>query len=290
MQKLHSELFIDGGDPQETILANTLLKTKKPEWHIGIGGQTTNPTLVAKNPDIQKYIASGKKLTQSEALSEYKKIVTAVSVVTKGPISIQVIADLQTSKEDMLSQARVYKNWIPNGVVKFPCTHEGLAAAEIFCVEYPVNITLNFSLLQAAAVYEATKNAKHRVFISPFVGRIDDRGENGMELIAQEMDLYVQSDHHVDVLTASVRTISHLMYALWLKSPAITIPFKVFEAWSKLEFELPSDNYVYDFKDLKKLPQEKVVLGQNWQSYDLTHPLTTSGLEKFMSDWQSLLS
>ena len=119
IMKLNSQLFLDGGDPEETKAANELLKTGKPEWGIGIQGQTTNPTLVAKNPDVQKYIASGKRLTQSEALAEYKKIVMAVAEVTKGPISIQVIGDQSTTKEDMLAQARVYKEWIPNGVVKF---------------------------------------------------------------------------------------------------------------------------------------------------------------------------
>ncbi len=148
-----SLLFIDGGDPQETQKADALLKQKKPEWNLGIGGQTTNPTLVSKNPDIAAYIASGKKLAPSEALAQYRKIVEAIAKVTSGPISIQVIGDENTTAEDMLGQARVYKDWIPNGVVKFPATLNGLAAAEIFCEVYPENITLNFSQAQAAAVY-----------------------------------------------------------------------------------------------------------------------------------------
>lgn len=289
MQQLSSELFIDGGDPQETVAANQLLKEKKPEWHIGIGGQTTNPTLVSKNPDIQKYLAMGKKLTQTEALAEYKKIVTAVAAVTHGPISIQVIADGTTPKEEMLKQAQVYKSWIPNGVIKFPCTTEGLAAAQIFCKEFPVNLTLNFSLLQAAAVYEATKGAKHRVFLSPFVGRLDDRGENGMQLIEDELALYREGDGHVSVLTASVRSLNHLLYALALKSPAITIPFKVFKEWGEGGFELPNDTFKYEVGNLKPLPPMPVQLGRDWRGYDLSHPLTDAGLEKFMSDWNSLL-
>jgi len=290
MIKPVSKLFIDGGDPQETVKANELLKTKRAEWRIGIQGQTTNPTLVAKNPDVQKYISSGKKLTQAEALGEYKKIVQSVATVTKGPISIQVIADQSTSSDEMLRQARVYKEWIPNGVVKFPCTTNGLAAAETFCQEFSVNITLNFSLSQAAAVYAATKSAKHLVFVSPFVGRLDDRGENGMQLIADEMDLYASSDHHVIVLTASVRTLDHLLYALFLKSPAITIPFKVFATWADQGFPLPDENYLYNAKDLKPLPKPVLDLGADWRSFDLSHPLTDSGLTKFMEDWQSLLN
>src|SRR5262249_45961143 len=150
----------------------------------------TNPTLVAKNPEIAARVAAGDKLTPEEALVEYRKIIEAVAAVTKGPVSIQVIGDKNTSSEELLRQARVYKEWIPNGVVKFPCTEKGLEAVETFCQEFPVNITLNFSQAQAAAVYQATRKAKHLVFISPFVGRLDDRGENGMDVIANEERMY----------------------------------------------------------------------------------------------------
>lgn len=288
MEKLQSELFIDGGDPKETIEANELLKTKKPEWGIGIEGQTTNPTLVAKNPQIQAYLAQGKKLSQSEVLEEYKKIVQAIAQVTKGPISIQVIADGTTKKDDMIAQANVYREWIPNGVIKFPCTTEGLAAAEELSLEYPVNMTLNFSVSQAAAIYEATKKAKHRVFISPFVGRLDDIGQNGMQLIDQELHLYSGGDGHVEVLTASVRSIDHLLYAILLKSPAITIPFKVFKSWGEQGFPLPDQDFAY-ISSLAPLKQDAVVLGQDWRSYNLHHELTDKGLAKFMEDWQLLL-
>src|SRR5690348_8003278 len=109
MQQLMSKIFMDGGDAEETRTADKLLRTIRPEWQRGIDGQTTNPTLVAKNPDIQKYLASGKKLTPTEALAEYRKIVEAVAKVTQGPISIQVIADQSTPADEMLRQARVYK-------------------------------------------------------------------------------------------------------------------------------------------------------------------------------------
>lgn len=289
MDKPQSELFIDGGDPQETLKANELLKTKKPEWGIGIQGQTTNPTLVAKNPDVQKYIADGKKLTPAEALAEYKKIVLAIAKVTSGPISIQVIADQNTVKEAMIAQAWVYKDWIPNGVVKFPCTYNGLDAASEFCQEFPVNITLNFSQNQAAAVYSATLNAKHRVFISPFVGRLDDRGENGMQVVENELRMYEAGDKHVDVLTASVRNLNHLLYALKLKSSAITIPYKVFSEWAQKGFQLPDENFHYETQNLKPIAYQDLVLGEDWTSYNLQHDLTDKGLEAFIRDWNSLL-
>ncbi len=284
-----SELFIDGGNPQETQAANDLLKSLRPDWQRGIDGQTTNPTLVAKNPDIQAYLRSGKRLTQTEALAEYRKIVETVAAVTSGPVSIQVIADQSTKADDMLSQARRYREWIPNGVVKFPCTAEGLAATEVFCQEFPVNITLNFTQSQAAAVYQATRNTKFRVFVSPFVGRLDDLAENGMDLIANELKMYAAGDGHVDVLAASIRNIQHLQYAIYLKSPAITIPFKVFQEWVDLGLPLPDNTFRYNPKSLKPIDYQEFTLDQDWRSFDLAHQLTDAGLTRFMQDWQGMI-
>lgn len=289
MQKLMSKIFIDGGDAEETRKADKLLRTIRPEWNRGIDGQTTNPTLVAKNPEIQEQLAAGKKLTPAEALVEYRKIIQAVAEVTKGPVSIQVIADQTTPSDDILRQARAYKEWIPNGVVKFPCTTNGLAAAEIFCQEFPVNITLNFSEAQAAAVYQATRRAKHLVFISPFIGRLDDRGENGMDLIVNELKLYRGGDGHVSVLTASVRSLPHLLYAIHLGSHAITIPMKTFQEWADQKFPLPDDNFTYDAGALKPIPYQPLTLDQDWRSYDLHHDLTDAGLKRFNEDWQKML-
>lgn len=289
MQQLMSKIFMDGGDPNETRAADELMRKLRPEWERGIDGQTTNPTLVAKNPDIQKHLASGGKLTHDEALAEYRKIVESIAAVTDGPISIQVIGDQTTPADEMLRQARVYKTWIPNGVVKFPCTEQGLAAAEIFCQEYPVNITLNFSEAQAAAVYQATRNARHLVFISPFVGRLDDRGENGMDLIVNELKLYRGGDGHVDVLTASVRSLDHLLDAICLQSPAITVPMKVFQQWADRKFPLPDDNFRYDAGDLKPIPYQNLPLDRDWRSYDLHHDLTDAGLARFAQDWQQIV-
>lgn len=278
---LSSLIFIDGGDPAETARARELL------GHID--GQTTNPTLVSKNPEVMRYLIDGKKLTQLEALAQYKKIVESVAKATDGPISIQVIADQSTSKEEMLRQARVYKDWIPSGVVKFPCTLYGLAAAEEFCLEGPLNITLNFSQEQAAAVHVATRNATHRVFISPFVGRLDDRGENGMDVVAHEMNMLTPVKSHVEVLTASVRKLDHIFYALQLKSHAITIPFKIFEKWADMKFMLALPSYHYDSGELTPIPYKEIPLNKEWQTYDLHHDLTDIGLTKFMEDWMSII-
>lgn len=288
---LPSLIFIDGGNPAETKQAKEIL------GHID--GQTTNPSLVAKNPEIMRFLVDGKKLTQTEAISEYKKIVEKVSKVTKGPVSIQVIADANTKKDEMLRQARVYRDWIPNGVVKFPCIPAGLAAAEEFCQEWSINITLNFSQEQAAAVYVATKKAKHRVFISPFVGRLDDRGENGMEVVANILKMYQKTassvqhlasseERSVEVLTASVRKLDHLFYALFLKSDAITVPFNIFQKWADTDFKQPLPSYRYDPGELMPIPYKELSLDRDWRDYNLQHDLTDAGVEKFMEDWNSI--
>lgn len=290
MDELKSRIFIDGGNPEETKQADRLMRSLRPDWNRGIDGQTTNPTLVAKNPEIQEQLASGKKLTVKTLLAEYRKIVEAIAAVTSGPISIQVIADQTTSAEEMLQQARVYKTWIPNGVIKFPCTEAGLAAAEIFCEEFPVNITLNFSQAQAAAVYQATRNAKYKVFISPFVGRLDDQGKKGMDLVANELKMYEGGDGHVQVLTASVRSLAMLLDAIYLESPAITVPMSVFQEWANYEFPLPADEFTYNVGSLKAIEfDEELTLDQDWRSYDLSHELTEAGLRRFTDDWQTLL-
>lgn len=281
-----SKIFIDGGDPEETKLADEMLK--KVGYH-GLDGQTTNPTLIAKNFSAKN---GGKKVSMDEAIAEYKRVVTEMSkTVTKGGISIQVIGDPATlTKDDMLSQARDRITWIPNGVIKFPCTKEGLEAVEVFCQEGPVNVTLNFSQEQAAAVYAATKTHNYDVFLSPFVGRLDDKGENGMAVIANELTMLGSlGDGHVQVLTASVRTSAHLMYALKLKSHVITMPFKVINEWVDAGAKTPGDDFVYDVPGLTDIPYRELTLDKDWREYDLSHPLTDAGVARFWEDWQSIV-
>jgi transaldolase len=182
-------------------------------------------------------------------------------------------------------------SWIPNGHVKFPSALEGLKAAEKAVKErMRVNMTLCFTQQQAAAVYAATQGAKcGDVFVSPFIGRLDDRGENGMDLIAHILKMYQRGDGHVEVLTASVRNIDHLLYALKLGSDIITAPFKVLKEWVERGLILPGNEYVYDPKGLKPIRYENVDLTKNWREFDIHHDLTVKGMEKFSSDWDSLI-
>lgn len=274
---LPSNIYIDGGDPQETREADALLK--KAGYH-GLDGQTTNPTLIAKRARGQ------------DPISFYRKTVEEMSrIIPEGKISIQVIGDPATlTAQDMLSQARDRITWIPNGVIKFPCTRPGLEAVEVFCQEGPVNITLNFSQSQAAAVYAATRAHNYDVYVSPFVGRLDDKGENGMDIIANELEMFALGDGHVQVLTASVRTLKHVQYALFLKSPVITISFKTFKEWADGGFILPGTDFLYDVPGLIGIPYRVLTLDKDWQDYDLSHPLTASGVARFWEDWKGIVS
>jgi len=279
--KISSKIFIDGGVVGETRQAKEMLGY--------LDGQTTNPTLIAKNLAAK---LGGKKISEEEALSEYKRIVQEISqIIPQGSISIQVFANIDTKAEEMLEQARERTRWILNASIKFPCTYEGLKAAEIACREIAINLDLNFSQSQAAAVYEATRDAKYPVFISPFVGRLDDIGENGMQVVANILKMYEDSDDHVEVLTASVRSIEHILYAIHLKSPIITIPFKTLMEWGNGGFRSPEVGYQYKPNKLAPIPYDEfITLGKDWQSYDLAHPLTYKGLQRFWDDWKSIVS
>lgn len=280
MRKIPSKIFIDGGVIEETRRAQELMGY--------LDGQTTNPTLIAKNLAAS---LGGKKLSKDEALEEYRRIVAGMSeIIPKGSISIQVFANKDTSVEEMVKQARERIKWIPNGSIKVPCTHEGIAAAEIICKEMPINITLNFSQSQAAAVYEATKGAKYPVFISPFVGRLDDKGENGMMVVDNILRMYKAGDHHVQVLTASTRNMDHILYALELGSDIITIPFKLFTEWVNKGFQMPEEDFEYTKPGLTPINfRTDITLGSPWQDYDLHHPLTDAGLQRFWDDWMSVV-
>src|SRR6516165_5742005 len=144
--KPKTKILVDGGDPEETLRVKQLLGF--------VDGQTTNPSLIAKNPEIQQRIASGHTLSPQEEKDEYRKIVQTISpLVGDAGVSIEVFADLDTSAEEMLAQGEEMFAWIPNAYIKYPCTHEGLRAAQLSVARHiRVNMTLCFSQKQAAAV------------------------------------------------------------------------------------------------------------------------------------------
>ena len=282
---LKTRIFLDGGDPDETREVVRLLGF--------LDGQTTNPTLISKNPRARHRLERGEKFTREEILDFYQETVGEISkLIPEGSISVEVYADHSTLAEAMLRQAKEMFSWIPNAHIKFPTSREGLKAAEQAVKNgMRVNLTLCFTQEQAAAVYAATKGAKRGdVFISPFIGRLDDKGENGMDLIDHILKMYQKGDGHVMVLTASVRKIDHLLYALKLGSDIITVPFNVLKEWNEKGLPMPQADYVYRPGNLKNIPFKEIDLIKNWQAYDIHHELTDQGMERFSADWNALIN
>lgn len=283
-RNLKSKIFLDGGDPGETKEALDLLGF--------VDGQTTNPSLIAKNPDAKKRIDRGDKFSNEEILHFYKDVVKNLStMIPDGSISIEVHADSTTSADDMVKQGKEMFTWIPNAHIKYPTNTAGLEAAERAVKEgMRINMTLVFQQGQAAAVYSATRGAKKGdVFLSPFVGRLDDRGENGMGFISNVIKMYGGGDGHVEVLTASVRTYDHMLYALQLGSDIITAPFKVLKEWGENGMPVPGDDYTYNAQGLKEIPYLDLDLKKNWREFDISHDLTDKGIVRFADDWNSLI-
>ena len=239
MAHTKTKILLDSGDSEETQRIRRLLGF--------LDGQTTNPSLIAKNPEVKKLVASEHGLSVREQMAEYRKIVEVISpLVGDGGVSIEVFAEENTTAGEMLDQAREMFTWVPNAFIKYPCTREGLRAAEQSVrSEIRVNITLCFSQAQAAAVYAATKGAKVPVYVSPFVGRLDDIGENGVDLIANIKRMYAAGDGHVAVLAASIRNLEQLLYCFLLETELVTVPAKVLDDWARNGFPMPDGDFKY---------------------------------------------
>lgn len=281
---MRSRIFLDGGNPAETREIISALDS--------LDGQTTNPTLIARNPYAKTRFEKGEKFTRREIMDFYRSVVTDISkLIPQGSVSIEVYADKNTTAEEMLKQAREMFTWIPNAHIKFPTTHVGLAAAEQSISEgMRVNITLVFTQEQAAAVHAATRGAKKgNVFVSPFVGRLDDIGENGMDLIKNIRQMYDEAVSHVELLAASIRSMEHFLSSLAYKADILTAPAKILKEWAVCRSQTPTDDRSLTPTDLKPIPYKTLDLLKDWREYDVSHPLTEKGIEKFAADWNALI-
>ena len=280
---LKTRILVDGGDPLETLRIRDLMGF--------VDGQTTNPSLIANNPEIRKRRASGRALTEREARDAYKEIVQLISpLVGVAGVSIEVFADLSTTAEEMLTQAREMYTWIPNAHIKFPCTVEGIRAAHIAVNEQmKVNLTLCFSQEQAAAVYAATLGTSVPVYISPFVGRLDDIGLNGVDLLANIQRMFLAGDGHVQVLAASIRTLEHLLYCVSAQVDLITVPAKILQQWAEKGFPLPSHGFSFASSG-SPIPYQEVDLGLPFTSFNVNHELTVKGIQRFVADYKATIS
>jgi len=210
------QLFIDSADTAEL---------REAAASGMIDGVTTNPSLIAK---------SGRKM--KEAIAEICSIIP-------GPVSAEAVA---TDVDGMLAEGRYLARIASNVVVKLPLTENGLRACRVLADEgIRVNVTLCFSAVQALLAAKAGA-----YFISPFVGRLDDKGVNGMDLIREIRKIYDNYGFATNILTASIRSLEHVRDAALAGSDCATLPPKIFAAMYK-------------------------------------HPLTDSGVAAFLKDWAS---
>lgn len=283
-ENLKTKIFLDGGDPKQTKEAINLLGF--------LDGQTTNPSLIAKNPSAQERIKRGSKFSKEEVKDFYNDVVRQISgLIPNGSVSIEVYADSSTKADAMLEEAKEMYSWIPNAHIKMPITKEGLKAAELAVNDgMRLNLTLCFDQEQAAAVYSATKGAKKGdIYVSPFVGRLDDKGINGMDLISNIIKMFRQGDGHVEVLSASIRNINHLLSSIWLGADIVTVPLKILKEWADIGLKIPDASYSYSVTGLNQIKFEDINLEQNWQQYNISHELTDRGLESFVKDWKAII-
>jgi transaldolase len=302
-KNLKTKIFLDSGDPKDT---------KEVLAFLGfLDGQTTNPSLIASNPETkahfekikagtrnigvqnvgaQNFEPTQRESLQKELLNFYKKIIQEIAeIIPKKSISIEVYADENTTTDQMFGQAVEMNSWIPNAHIKLPIIKNGLVVAQKLTAQgIKVNMTLCFTQEQAGAVYNATTGKKGDVFVSPFVGRLDDRGEDGMSLIENILKMYQKGDGHVEVLVASVRTIEHFMCALKLGADIITAPLKILKQWRELGMPIPDSDYAHK-TSLKNIEYQEIALDKNWSEYNIAHELTDKGLEKFAGDWNGLV-
>ena len=278
-----TRILLDSGDPDETVRIRGLLGY--------LDGQTTNPPLIASNPHVVKYLASGRRFTSHQESEEYRTIVQDISpLVGSAGVSIEVFADSTTSAEHMFEQGREMYAWIDNAYIKYPCTAEGIRAAQMSVASgMRVNMTLCFSQAQAAAVYSATKGTASPVYVSPFIGHLDGIGKPGIDLVKNIQRMFLQGDGHVLLLAASIRSLEHLVHCLSIEVDMVTVSASILSQWAIANFPVVGPPIMHAWTgDL--IPYETLDLEKPWESFDLSHALTTQGIERFAHDYEQALA
>lgn len=286
------KIFLDSGNPEDTKKAKSLLGF--------LDGQTTNPSLVLKHPEAQKYIADGKKFTQDELLAFYKQIIQKLDKQLAGPISVEIYADWETKAEIMLEQAREMKTWGKNIYIKFPTIPEGVKAANEFVKNGgSVNMTLVFDQQQAAAVYVATLPTFKPAFISPFVGRWDDRNFKGLDVIKNIVKMYRDFDkkrnehkNHIEILSSSIRHLTHFYGSIVFGADILTVPMNILEKWIQNERFIPDESYRPRTQGLRSIIYKEFPYHDDYTMYPIEQEkgsLLDEGLMKFSKDWNSLI-
>lgn len=209
------QLFLDSANPNEIREATNLGV---------ISGVTTNPSLVAKEK------------------VDYKERILEICQIVSGPVSVEVLSQ---EAEGMVAEAKEFTTWASNVIVKVPMIQEGLRALKsLRQLKIKTNVTLVFSLNQALLAAIAGAD-----YVSPFVGRLDDVGHDGMQLVAEIVNAYKAYNMCTQVIAASIRHPLHVVQAVRAGAHIATIPFSVLEGM-------------------------------------LHHPLTDLGVQRFLDDWQ----
>lgn len=189
-------------------------------------GVTTNPTLIRK---------SGR---------DFKKTIIEIANLIEGPVFAETISE---DADGIVREGRDMFKWAQNVVVKIPINRAGLEAARILETEgIRTALTLVFSSGQALLAAKAGAS-----FICPFVGRLDDIGLNGLELVREIMDIYSNYDLETEVIVASLRTPNHVLECALIGADGVTIPLKIIEQLER-------------------------------------HPLTDAGIKTFLEDWKKV--
>ncbi|MBQ3107680.1 MAG: fructose-6-phosphate aldolase, partial [Firmicutes bacterium] len=187
------KLFID--------TANLAEIREAASWGV-LAGVTTNPSLIAKEG------------------RDFKEVVTEITGVVDGPISAEVLSD---DAEGMLAEAEDLIKIHPNITIKLPMTKEGLKACSALSAKgVKTNVTLIFSAAQALLAARAGAT-----FVSPFVGRVDDVGSDGVGLIQEIVDIFSNYDIKTEIIAASIRTVNHAIDCALAGADIATIPFNV---------------------------------------------------------------
>lgn len=211
------KLFIDTANIDEIKEIN--------EWGV-ICGVTTNPSLIAKEG------------------RDFKQVIEEISNIVDGPISAEVIS---LEKDGMIEEARDLAKLSPNIIIKIPMTKEGLKAVKVLSNEgIKTNVTLIFSPAQALLAAKAGAT-----YVSPFVGRLDDIGNEGMYIIEDIVQIFDIHGIDTEIIGASIRHPVHVIQAAKAGAHIATIPYKTFVQM-------------------------------------LAHPLTDSGIERFLKDWEGV--
>ena len=208
------KFFIDTADLEEIRQANMR------GW---VDGVTTNPTLIAKSGRV------------------FHDVIKEICKEVKGPVSAEVIS---LQHEEMVREGKELAKLADNVVVKVPMTEDGMIAVRRFSAEgIKTNVTLVFNPMQALLAAKAGAT-----MVSPFVGRLDDIGQDGMDMVSQTIHIFQNYDFRTEVLVASVRHTGHLLAAAEMGADIATMPYKVMQAMT-------------------------------------AHPLTDKGIKMFLDDW-----